>query len=369
MKDFLILSINPGSTSTKISIYHGDEAVFVKNIKHAVEEVASTGTFDDEVQKRKTWILNELKAVKDFDIAKVDAFVGRGGGLKPCTAGTYEINKIMIQDAKDETLIHPALFAPAIAFEFAKAYGKKAFTVNSPTADEFIDEARFTGIRGIMRESHGHTLNQKEVAHRAAAELGKKYEDLNFIIAHLGGGFSVTAHRKGKMIDTTDAIVGEGPMSPTRCGTVGVKYIVELCFSGTYTKDSLNKFIMTESGLASHLGVSDGLTIENMIKAGDKHAKTVYDAMIFQIAKAVGSMAVVLEGKVDAILITGGLVRDKSLVSELTRKTQFIAPLKVYAGEFEMEGLTNGALRVLRGEEKALDYTGIPTFQGFEWDK
>jgi butyrate kinase len=369
MKDFLILSINPGSTSTKISIYQGDEAVFVKNIKHAVEEVVRSGTFDDEVKKRKTWILNELKAVKGFDLAKVDAFVGRGGGLKPCAGGTYEINEIMIQNAKDETLIHPSIFAPAIAYELAKTYGKKAYTVNALTSDELIDEARFTGIRGVIRDPHAHVLNQKEVAHRAAAELGKKYENMNFIIVHLGGGISVTAHRKGKMVDTTDALVGDGPMSPTRCGAVGVKYIIELCFSGTHTKDSLNKFIMAESGLTSHLGISDGLEIENQRKAGNKYAQAVYDAMIFQIAKSIGSMAAVLEGKVDAILITGGLARDTYLISELTRKTQFIAPLKVYAGEFEMEGLTNGALRVLRGEEKALNYTGIPSFQGFEWDK
>jgi butyrate kinase len=370
MKDYLILAINPGSTSTKISVFHGDEAIFVKNIKHAAEDAPSeTASFDVEIQNRKKNILNELGRIENFDCSKVDAFVGRGGGLKPCAAGTYEINDLMILHTREERLIHPARYAPIITYELAKQYGKKAFVVDSPAADELIDEARFTGLKEIYRQTRGHTLNQKEAAHRAAAEIGKKYADANFIVAHLGGGFSITAHRHGRMIDTTDAIMGEGPMSPTRCGGIGVKYIIDLCFSGKYSREELNRLIMTTSGLTDHLGVSDGLAIENLIKSGDKRAKAVYDAMIFQIAKSIGAMAGALEGDVDAVVITGGLARDKYLVAELTRKTKFVAPFYVYPGEFEMEALTNGALRVLRGEDKAQVYTGIPTWQGFEWDR
>jgi butyrate kinase len=350
-------------------VYHGDEAVFLKNIKHSVDDAASAGSFDSEVGKRKALIQKELSDLDGFDFAKVDAFVGRGGGLKPAPSGTYEINDVMIKDIREDKVLHASMFAPQIAYDFAKQHNKKAYIVNAITADELIDEARVTGIREITRASHIHTLNQKEVAHRAAVELGGKYQDKNFIVIHLGGGISVTAHRKGKMIDSTDAIVGEGPMSPTRCGAMSVMSVVDLCFSGKYTKEEMHELIMTKSGLTSHLGVSDGLTIENMIKAGDKHVQFIYGAMIYQLAKYTGMMAAVLEGAVDAILVTGGLARDKYLVEALTAKTKFIAPLHVYPGEFEMEALTHGALRVLRGEESALTYTGIPSFQGFEWDK
>ena len=368
MNDYQILAINPGSTSTKISVFNGDEAVFVRNVKHGASHDREQ-THDDKVSEIKNLILRELSTIGGFDIARIDAFVGRGGGVVHCAPGTYEINEIMINDSRENPIIHPSKFAPQIAYEFARAHGKKAYMVNSPHSDEFDEVSRVCGLAGIERVSSVHALNQKEVAYRAAAELGGKYEDLNFVVAHLGGGFSITAHKRGKMIDSTDNINGEGPMSINRCGTIAVKSIVDLCFSGTHTKESMYELIMTKSGLLGHLGASDGMAIEKMVKEGDKHAKTVFDAMLQQIAKSIGAMAAVLDGDVQAVILTGGLAKDPYLVDTLTRKAKFIAPVLVYPGEFEMEALTNGVLRVLRKQEECIAYTGIPAWTGFEWDK
>ena len=370
MRDFMILGINPGSTSTKISLFHGDEAVFVKNVKHG-KSGNSKQDFDEVINSRKEWITRELSTISDFNISNVNAFVARGGGLVPCTAGTYEINDTLIRISKEYSLkyIHPALYAPKIAYDFANENGKKAYVVNSPTSDEFDDVSRVTGLAAVERESHIHVLNQKEVAHRAAGELGGRYEEFNFVVAHLGGGFSITAHRRGRMVDSTNNISGDGPMSINRCGTIDVLSMVDLCFSGKHTREGLRELVMTKSGLLDHLGIDDGLTIEKMVMDGDRHAKTVFDAMLHQIAKAIGAMAAVLEGDVNAVILTGGLTKDPYLVETLTRKTRFIAPVKIYPGEFEMEALTHGVLRVLRNQEECLTYTGIPVWSGFEWNK
>ena len=369
MKDFMVFAINPGSTSTKISLFHGDEPVFIRNAKHPT--VNNKMSHDEGVKFRKESILEDLSTISGFSISQVDAFAGRGGGLFPCTSGTYEINETMVKDTKAYSLkyIHPAISAPQVAYELANENGKKAYVVDSPSADEFEDVARITGLACVERESHIHVLNQKEVAHRAAGELGGKYADFNFVVVHLGGGFSITAHRRGRMIDSTDIINGEGPMSINRCGTIDVLSMVELCFSGKHTRDSIRELVMTKGGLLDHLGTNDGLAIEKMVKDGDRHAKIVFDGMLHQIAKSIGAMAAVLEGDVDAVLLTGGLTRDPYLVETLTRKVKFIAPVKTYPGEFEMEALTNGVLRVLRKQEECLTYTGIPVWSGFEWNK
>ena len=367
MKDFLILAINPGSTSTKISVFHGDEVLFIRNVKHDEENYKKN--FDGSVKKLKDFIAGELSTISDFDIRKVDAFVGRGGGLVPSRSGTYEINDQLIKDAKENPFIHPCILAPQITRDFARENGKKAYVVDSPFSDEYEDISRVTGLASVERICHVHALNQKEVAHRAAAEFGGKYDSFNFVVAHLGGGFSITAHKHGRMVDSTDNISGDGPMSVNRCGSIPVVNLIDICFSGKYTKESLYELVMSKSGLLDHLGITDGLVIEKMVKDGDKKTKTIFDAMLYQIAKAIGSMAAVLEGDVKAILLTGGLVRDKYLVETLTRKVRFIAPVKAYPGEFEMEALTNGVLRVLRGQEECLTYTGIPVWKGFEWNR
>jgi butyrate kinase len=368
VKDFLILAINPGSTSTKISVFHGDEVLYIRNVKHDKVDNYKKD-HDGAVKKLKEFIMQELSTIPGFDITDVDAFVARGGGLVPSKSGTYEINEQLIKDAKENPFIHPCMLAPQITWEIAQVNRKKAYVVNSPFSDEFDEISRITGLASVERGSHVHALNQKEVAHRAAAEMGGKYEDFNFVVAHLGGGFSITAHKRGRMIDSTDNITGEGPMSINRCGTIPVISVVDLCFSGEYTKESIYELIMSKSGMLDHLGINDGLVIEKMVKDGDRHAKTVFDAMLLQIAKSIGAMAAVLEGDVQAVLLTGGLVKDAYLLETLKRKVSFIAPVRTYPGEFEMEALTNGVLRVLRKQEECLTYTGVPVWGGFEWDK
>jgi butyrate kinase len=246
-----------------------------------------------------------------------------------------------------------------------KQYGGAAFVVNPPDVDEFQDVARITGMKEITRTSHIHALNQKETAIRHAASINKKYEDLNLIVAHIGGGVSVVAHRKGKMIDGNDNVGGDGPMAPTRTSSLPTADLVRLCFSGKYTEKQLLERCMKNGGFVDLLGTADTLEVIKRIENGDRYAELVHDAMIYQIVKAVGAMAAALEGRVDGILLGGGLAHDKNLVIKITRFCSFIAPVTAYPGEFEMEAMAAGALRVLRGEEAIKKYSGIPVWQGF----
>ena len=223
-----------------------------------------------------------------------------------------------------------------------------------------------SGLHDVSRESRGHPLNQKEVGIRYAAEIGRRYEDLNLIISHIGGGITVTAHRKGLMVDSTDVINGDGPMAPTRAGAIPATAIIKMCYSGKYTESQMYDRITKNGGLVDHLGTADVREIQERIKKGDGYAKLIYDAMIYQIAKNIGAYATVLMGRVDAILLTGGVVHDIYLVERIAGRVRYIAPLKVYAGEFEMEAMAAGALRVLTGQEQPRTYTGVPVWNGFE---
>lgn len=365
MKDYTILAINPGSTSTKVAVFKGEQQLYSESVKHSADSLAGITDFDEQVRFRKDLILEKL-AEADIPLSAIDAYAGRGGGIVNCASGTYEVNRLMLDYVHNNPLIHPSKFGSHIAYDFAQMYGKKAYIVNSPHTDEYEDVSRILGIEGIYKECHLHALNQKEVAIRAAKALGRTYGELNFVVAHLGGGISVTAHKRGRMVDSTDCITGDGPMSPTRSGQIDAIPIVDLCFSGRYTKEDLYLLIMADSGLLSHLGTSDGLEIETMVKEGQPYVKLVFDAMLHQIAKSVGAMAAVLDGEVDGVVYTGGLVRDEYAIKTLVRKTGFIAPVMLYPGEFEMEALSNGVLRVLTGEEAAKEYTGVPAFTGFD---
>lgn len=364
---YKIFAINPGSTSTKIALFEGDQKIFSANVAHDADELKKFPEISDQFEYRKDTILEELKKA-GVSISDCDAFSGRGGGLVSCPGGTYEINDILYQHAKEGFAVkHPAILGPQLAKYFADLYGAKAFVVNPPDVDEFQDVARVTGWKGVYRESKIHALNQKEIGIRFAASQGKEYEDLNLIICHIGGGISVTAHQKGKMIDSNDIANGDGPMTPTRCGTIPVRDVVRECFSGKYTREEMYKRITKTGGLVDHLGTSDAIEVEERIKAGDQYAKMVYDAMIYQIGKYAGSMAAVLHGKVDGIILTGGIAHDKYLTQKLTEMIGFIAPVTVMAGELEMEALAAGAERVLSGKEKAKVYTGIPAWNGFDY--
>lgn len=366
---YKVFAINPGSTSTKIALFEDDKKIFSANVAHEAEELKKYKEISDQFDYRKETILREVENA-GMTLSDCDAFSGRGGGLVSCPGGTYTVNDTLFEHARvGFTVKHPACLGPQLAKYFADLYGARAFVVNPPDVDEFCDSARVTGWKGIYRESKIHALNQKEIGIRYAEAQGKRYEDMNLIICHIGGGISVTAHEKGKMIDSNDIAQGDGPMAPTRCGAVPVKDVIHECFSGRYSEAEMLKRVTKTGGLVDHLGTSDAIEVGQRIAAGDAYAKTVYDAMIYQIGKTAGSMAAVLHGKVDGIIFTGGISHDKYLVEKLSEMIGFIAPITVMAGEFEMEALAAGAIRVLSGKEEAKEYTGIPAWSGFDTTK
>jgi butyrate kinase len=365
-KKYKIFAINPGSTSTKIALFENDKEIFSVNVSHDAAKLKEFPEISDQFSYRKETILSEL-AKKNISLKGIDAFVGRGGGLVGLEGGTYTINETLLHHARiGFTVKHPATLGSQLAHDFALTYGGKAFVVNPPDVDEFQLIARVSGLHDVPRESRGHPLNQKEVAIRYAAEIGRRYEDLNLVISHIGGGVSVTAHRKGLMVDSTDVINGDGPMAPTRAGAIPAVAIIKMCYSGKYTEGEMYDRITKNGGLVDHLGTADVREIQERIKSGDAYAKLIFDAMIYQIGKNIGAYATVLKGEVDAILLTGGIAHDAYLVEKITDMVKYIAPVKVYAGEFEMEALAAGALRVLTGEEQPKTYTGVPVWNGFE---
>jgi butyrate kinase len=367
MKSYKIFTINPGSTSTKIALFNDEEMVFSKNVAHDAARLSSFKELSEQLPYRRETILNLLKEF-EISLEGTDAFVGRGGGLLSMEGGTYEVGDTLLDHARhgENGVVHPANLGSQLAYEFKQKYGGSAFVVNPPDVDEFQEVARITGIKEIFRTSHIHALNQKETAIQHAALKGKKYENLNLVVAHIGGGISVAAHRKGKMIDGNDNIGGDGPMAPTRTGSLPAVDLIRLCFSGKYTQKELLGRCMKDGGLVNHLGTADVLEILKRIDDGDTYASIVYNAMIYQIVKAIGAMAAVLEGKVDGVLLGGGLVNNKELVKKIEHFCSFIAPVTAYPGEFEMEAMAGGALRVLKGEEIVKQYSGIPAWSGFK---
>jgi butyrate kinase len=365
-KKYRILAINPGSTSTKVALFENQTELFAANIAHDAARLREFQEISDQLPYRKEIILAELEK-NNISLKGMEAFVGRGGGLVGMEGGTYDINEPLLQHARiGFTVKHPAILGSQLASEFASLYGGRSFVVDPPDVDEFEPLARITGLSGVFRESRGHPLNQKAVARRYAAETGRRYEDIALVIAHLGGGISVAAHRQGRMIDGTDAVNGDGPMAPTRAGTLPAAAVMRMCYSDEYTEREMYNRITKTGGLVDHLGTAEVREILGRIGSGDAYVKLVYEALIYQIAKNIGAYATVLSGRVDAILLTGGLAHEQYLVDGITARVQYIAPVKVYAGEFEMEAMAAGALRVLTGQEQAKTYTGIPVWQGFK---
>ncbi|MDR1902018.1 MAG: butyrate kinase [Treponema sp.] len=364
MKKLRVFAINPGSTSTKIALFEDEKVIFSKNIAHDETELKAFKTVPDQLGYRRDIIIAELVKA-GYTLTKIDVFSARGGGLASCEGGVYEINESLLHHARiGFTIMHPATLGSQLAHEFAQRFGGKAFVVNPPDVDEFSVLSRITGFSDIFRESRIHALNHKEVGIRYASSLGKDYYDMNLIIAHIGGGLSVAAHQKGKMIDSNDNVQGDGPMAPTRAGALPAASLIKLCFSGKYTEKELLDRVMKRGGWMDHLDTADGRAVNAMIAGGNNHAKLIMDATIYQISKVIGACGVVLEGKAEAIILTGGLAHDAYLVSEIKRKTGFLAPVTVIAGEFEMEALAAGAIRVLRGIEDVKVYTGEPVWNG-----
>lgn len=361
-----IIVINPGSTSTKTALFMGAEKVFSINVKHDAAELMKYKEIVDQLDFRKQEILKALEN-EHVDIRKTDAFAGRCTGLLPMPGGVYEVNDLMYYHGSIGIgSKHPGNLGPMIAMDFAKEFGGRAFCVNPSSVDEFIPEARVTGLKEMFRTSRGHPLNQKEVAIRYAKSVGKDYSEVNVVVVHMGGGISIGAHRKGKLIDNVDSTRGEGRMAPTRTGTLPAANLIELCFSGKYTEKELLDLVMKTGGWIDHLQTSDAIEVEQRIANGDRYAELIFNATGYQIAKDVAAMAAVMDGEVDAILLTGGMAYSKPMVEMIEKKTSFIAPVVVLAGEYEMEGLAFGALRVLQGLEEPLSYTGEPVFKGFE---
>jgi butyrate kinase len=354
-KTFRLLTINPGSTSTKVAYFENLNCLSTKSLQHATEELAGYESIIDQYPLRKKAVLDYL-AEQDIDPVKLSAVVGRGGLLKPLKGGTYLINPSMLSDLKAASYgKHASNLGAVIASEIAGLSGIPAFIVDPVVVDEYEPLARYSGLPEIPRKSTFHALNQKAVARKASVDLGRPYGELNLIVAHLGGGISVAAHRKGKVIDVNNGLE-EGPFSPERSGNVPVLQLVELCFSGLYTRGEIEKKLVGKGGLVAYLGTADCRDIEERAEANEPDARLAYEAMAYQVAKEIGACSTVLCGCIDAILITGGLARSSMLVDWIADRVKFIAPVKVYPGEDEMAALADGAYRVLIGQDTAQAY-------------
>ena len=351
---YKILIINPGSTSTKIGVFEDETQVMEATLRHSTEEIAQYASIIDQKDFRKDVILNAL-AENAIDLKSIDVVVGRGGLLKPIPGGTYATSDALIEDLKiGKQGQHASNLGGILAKEIAAEIGANipSFIVDPVVVDELAPVARFSGHPEMPRISIFHALNQKAVAKRYAKETGKAYEDLNLIVVHMGGGVSVGAHKNGKVIDVANALDGDGPFSPERTGGLPSGSLVRLCFSGKYTEKEVSKMICGNGGFNAYLGTNDMRDVEKMVDAGDEHAKELRTAFIFQISKNIGSMATVLKGKVDQIIVTGGIAHDNRVVGELKERCEWIAPFTVYPGEDELLALAQGGLRVMNGEEK-----------------
>lgn len=353
---FKLLIINPGSTSTKIGVYEDENPILVETLRHSSEEIEKYESIFDQFSFRKEVILNVLKE-KNFDIKELNAIVGRGGLLKPIEGGTYAVNETMLEDLKVGVQgQHASNLGGIIANEIGKELNIPAFIVDPVVVDEMTDVARISGMPEIERKSIFHALNQKAVAKRYAKENGKKYEDINVIVAHMGGGVSVGAHENGKIVDVNNALDGDGPFSPERSGGIPAGDLVKLCFSGKYTHDQIKKLINGKGGFVAYLNTNNAKEVGDKALEGDKECKLIFEAMGYQTAKEIGKAAAVLAGKVDAIILTGGIAYSKAMVNYITERVKFISDVVVYPGEDELLALAEGALRVLNGEETAREY-------------
>jgi butyrate kinase len=352
---FHILAINPGSTSTKIGLFFNNRKIFSENIKHPEEEIRKFSKIIEQKEYRTNTILFCLKE-HNFELNKLSAVVGRGGLLKPLSSGTYRINEKMIKDLEEAKRgEHASNLGAIIAYSIASSINVPSFIVDPVSVDEFCSLARYSGLKELERESLSHALNTKAIAKRYCREKNKDYNKINLIVAHLGSGISVSAHLRGKMIDVTNSRE-EGAFSTERAGSVPCVKLAKLCFSSNLKYKDIECMLFREGGLYSYLGTKDLPKIMGMIKNGDEFAKEVIDAMIYQIAKEIGAMATVLEGEVEAILITGGMAHEPYIVNELKKRISFLAPIHIYPGEDELLALAEGAFRVLSGQEEVREY-------------
>ncbi|WP_160244887.1 butyrate kinase [Bacillus subtilis] len=351
-----ILTINPGSTSTKIGVFHNERSIFEKTLRHNIEELQRFDRIIDQYEFRKNHILETLHE-QGINISKFDAVCARGGLLRPIEGGTYVVNDEMIEDLKSGYAgQHASNLGGIIAREIADGLNIPSYIVDPVVVDEMSVLAKVSGMPEIERKSIFHALNQKAVARKAAASLGKRYENMKMIITHMGGGITIGVHDCGRVVDVNNGLHGEGPFSPERAGTVPAGDLVDLCFSGEYTKEEIMKKLVGTGGLLGYLGTNDAVKVEQMIQGGDEKARFIYDAMAYQVAKEIGAASAALKGEVEAIVLTGGLAYGKSFVSAIRSYIDWISDVLVYPGENELQSLAQGALRVLLGEEQSKQY-------------
>jgi butyrate kinase len=356
---YRVLAINPGSTSTKIAVYDDKSPVFALTLRHDAEKISSFSGIIDQYELRKKIVLSALSDNK-IELESLAAVVGRGGLVKPVASGTYIINDNILKDLKNPELwgrIHASNLGAFIARSIADDISVPSYIVDPVTVDEFEDIARVSGFSQITRKSLAHALNLRYCGIITADKIGRKFDETNLIGAHLGGGISVAALRKGRIIDVNNAMLGMGPFSPQRTGALPIGDLLEIAYSGRYTLKELKSLLAKEGGLISYLGTDDGEEISRRISSGDENAELIFDAMCYQISKEIGACAAVLEGDIDRIFITGGLAYNKFVVDRITRRIKFLSSIDIIPGEKEMEALCQGAVRVLKGKEEAKEYT------------
>jgi len=354
-RDPLILVINLGSTTTKVGLFAGKEAVFRETVTHSSQDLSHCRGIEGELRLRAGTI-KEILSNHSVELSELDIIVSRGGLSRSVNPGIYKITQAMCDDLRSGRYgHHSANLGPIIAGEMAQTLGIDAVVVDPPTADEMEPIAKISGLRAVERKSALHVLSQRAVAWRAAQQLGKTYHEVNLIVVHLGGGITIGAHKRGQIVDGTHGL-SEGPFTPERAGSLPTMELVEISFSGRYTKEELKEKLVREGGLQSYLGTRDAKAVEERIAKGDEYARLIYEAMTYQIAKEIGAMATVLYGEVDAIVLTGDLAHSPRLVQEIRNRVFWIAPLLVHPGEEELEALAAGGMRVWRGEEVAREY-------------
>lgn len=359
MPKILILAINPGSTSTKFAVYQDEKPLLVKTLRHSVEEMSKYKNVVDQFDFRKGLIIEAL-VEEGIDVDSIKHIIGRGGLTYPMESGVYTVNNLMLEHARAGVMGQHAsnlgpLLADYIALQIPNAH---AYIADPVVTDELEPIARVAGHPKFERVSIFHALNQKAIARLHARKTGHVYEEMNLVVAHLGGGISVGAHKKGRVVDVNNALNGEGPFSPERSGSLPVGQIIEICFSGKYTKDQIQRMVVGEGGYVAYLGTNNALDVQKAAGAGDEKARFIQDALGYQVSKMIGEMVVVLDGNVDAILLTGGLAHNQYLTDLISGKVGFLAPVMVYPGEDELEALAMNALRVARGETEPREYTG-----------
>ncbi len=357
-KCYRLLVINPGSTSTKVGIFENETMRHEEIVRHTKGELEKFQSIVDQKGMRLGLIQKAL-AEMGYELSVFDAIVGRGGLVEPIDSGVYLVNDRMLNDLiHSSAATHASSLGGIMAAELAAQVGKSAYVVDPVVVDEMDAYAKLTGMPGIERRSVFHALNQKAVARRYAKEMGRQYEDCRLIVAHMGGGITVGAHRYGRVIDVNDGLAGEGPYSPERTGGIPAEPLIRMCFSGAYTEKELIDRVTRGGGMGAYLGTNDLRACERLIKEGDDYAALVLESMAYQVSKEIGAMVAVLEGRVDAIVLTGGLAYSNRFTGAIKNRESLIAPVRVYPGEDELRALAEGVLRVLRGEERAKEYDG-----------